>query len=521
MAVIRKKIMGPPGTGKTHRLVHHYLNKEINNLHTDPQKIVYVTFTKAAADDGLKKIQTAKDNEEKLLFPGIELLYVSTLHALGNRELGIEKKQVLANTKWLQFKNVYPIYSDINFDSYINDHGVIISQDRHLQVINYSRAKLIPLEEACIQLKYHEGAVDIFRVKQLERDIEYYKGQKTMYEFFDMTKLFVDEKKYLALDAIFLDEAQDLNPSQWRMFFYIEALCKRSYIAGDDDQTIFKFQGAEPNTFINLDGERDDQEQSYRVPKAVHRQALKILPHITKRVKKQWYAKDDEGEFIENCFLEEINFNEGEWMILATTNKLLKDFAEHFYRTGLRIFGRNNTILPQKILEVYRTWNKLNTGELVKMEDAKKIYEYLYYNKGQVKFGYSEGKKLNGDELVSLDVLKKDYGLLIEGDWQQLSFDEDIKKYIKSILKSGDDLSTDPRIELSTIHGAKGRERENIVLCMDYGTETQSATLSQKAAEDPDTEHRKFFVGVTRAMQRLYILAPITAHYYKIGEQII
>jgi len=120
-----------------------------------------------------------------------------------------------------------------------------------------------------------------------------------------------------------------------------------------------------------------------------------------------------------------------------------------------------------------------------------------------------------------LDVLKKDYGLLIEGYWQQLSFDEDIKKYIKSILKSGDDLSTDPRIELSTIHGAKGRERENIVLCMDYGTETQSATLSQKAAEDPDTEHRKFFVGVTRAMQRLYILAPLTANYYKIGEQII
>ena len=57
MAVIRKKIMGPPGTGKTHRLVHHYLNKEINNLHTDPQKIVYVTFTKAAADDGSKKFK--------------------------------------------------------------------------------------------------------------------------------------------------------------------------------------------------------------------------------------------------------------------------------------------------------------------------------------------------------------------------------------------------------------------------------------------------------------------------------
>jgi superfamily I DNA/RNA helicase len=74
---------------------------------------------------------------------------------------------------------------------------------------------------------------------------------------------------------------------------------------------------------------------------------------------------------------------------------------------------------------------------------------------------------------------------------------------------------------LSTIHGAKGRERENIVLCMDYGSEKQSEMLSQKAIEDPDTAHRLFFVGVTRAMQRLYILAPLTANYYKIGEQII
>ena len=513
MAVIRKKIMGPPGTGKTHRLVHHYLNEEINNLHTDPQKIAYVTFTKAAALDGSKKVQD--------VFPGVELLYISTLHAMGTRELDISRKQILTGTKWIQFKNVYPVYSDINFDSYVNEHGVTINQDRNLQVINYSRAKLITLERACIDLNYHEGAVDIFRVQQLERDIEYYKGQKNMYEFSDMIKLFVDEEKHLALDAIFLDEAQDLNPSQWKMFFYIEALCKRSYIAGDDDQTIFKFQGAESNIFIDLEGERDDQEQSYRVPKAVHRQALKILPHITKRVKKQWYAKDDEGEFIENCFLEEIDFNEGEWMILATTNKLLKDFAEHFYRTGLRIFGKGNTILPQTTLDAYRTWIKLNQGELVKIDDVKKIWEYLNYNKGHVKYGYSSGKTLKSDELISLDVLKKDHGLLIEGDWEQLNFDDDIKKYIKSILKSGDDLSTDPRIELSTIHGAKGRERENIVLCMDYGTETQSATLSQKAAEDPDTEHRIFFVGVTRAMQRLYILAPLTANYYKIGEQII
>ena len=67
---------------------------------------------------------------------------------MGTRELDISRKQILTGTKWIQFKNVYPVYSDINFDSYVNEHGVTINQDRNLQVINYSRAKLIPLEEA-------------------------------------------------------------------------------------------------------------------------------------------------------------------------------------------------------------------------------------------------------------------------------------------------------------------------------------------------------------------------------------
>jgi len=161
MAVIRKKIMGPPGTGKTYRLVNHYLNKEINELHTDSKKIAYVTFSKAAALDGSAKIEK--------VFPGVELLYVSTLHGIGTKELAINTKEKLLNgKKWKQFKNVFPIYSAVNFDTFINENGTTIHQDKNLQVINYARAKLISLEESSIQLNYHQGAVDIFFVQQLE-----------------------------------------------------------------------------------------------------------------------------------------------------------------------------------------------------------------------------------------------------------------------------------------------------------------------------------------------------------------
>jgi superfamily I DNA/RNA helicase len=57
-----------------------------------------------------------------------------------------------------------------------------------------------------------------------------------MFEFSDMISEFVKKDKCPSLDVVFLDEAQDLSPLQWDMFFYIESRCKRSYIAGDDDQ---------------------------------------------------------------------------------------------------------------------------------------------------------------------------------------------------------------------------------------------------------------------------------------------
>jgi DNA helicase II / ATP-dependent DNA helicase PcrA len=70
-------------------------------------------------------------------------------------------------------------------------------------------------------------------------------------------------------EAVFLDEAQDLSPLQWDVFFYIEGRSRRSYIAGDDDQAIYNFQGASSEIFINLEGTFDAQIKSQRVPRKV------------------------------------------------------------------------------------------------------------------------------------------------------------------------------------------------------------------------------------------------------------
>jgi len=121
------------------------------------------------------------------------------------------------------------------------------------------------------------------------------------------------DSKISEIEAVFLDEAQDLSPSQFDMFFYIEKNCKRSYIAGDDDQTIYTFQGADPNIFINLEKENlpkgwkakpDNQIESHRVPKKIHAKALEVLSQIENRLDKSWDARKAEGELFEHYHLD-------------------------------------------------------------------------------------------------------------------------------------------------------------------------------------------------------------------------
>ena len=108
------------------------------------------------------------------------------------------------------------------------------------------------------------------------------------------------------------------------------------------------------------------------------------------------------------------------------------------------------------------------------------------------------------------------HGLKITGNWEQLNFKEDTKLYIKSLLDSGDDLMKKSRIKVSTIHGVKGEECENVVLFTDL-----EKIIYDSALSNPDPEHRLFFVGVTRTKENLYIMQSTEEYNYRIGDPIL
>ena len=114
---------------------------------------------------------------------------------------------------------------------------------------------------------------------------------------------------------------------------------------------------------------------------------------------------------------------------------------------------------------------------------------------------------IQDDELVSLSTLRQIGGLLADETmiWSKAMdrLPETDRAYITALLRRGEKFNGTPRITLSTIHGAKGGEADNVVLFTDL-----SYAATREMTHNPDDMHRVFYVGVTRTKDKLFIVEP-------------
>ena len=107
--------------------------------------------------------------------------------------------------------------------------------------------------------------------------------------------------------------------------------------------------------------------------------------------------------------------------------------------------------------------------------------------------------------MYDMDTLKKHHGLKTNAVWFE-AFDAAPRRdvnYLRKMRKNGEKLNQPPRITLSTIHGAKGGESQNVVLLTDLSLNTYNAY-----EKNPDDENRLFYVGATRTKEHLHIISP-------------
>ena len=100
---------------------------------------------------------------------------------------------------------------------------------------------------------------------------------------------------------------------------------------------------------------------------------------------------------------------------------------------------------------------------------------------------------------------EKNHGLFTNNVWYEAfeGLDPITENYIRNMRANGETLNKNPRIIMSTIHGAKGGEADQVLLMQDL-TNAALETFSH----DPDELHRLFYTGATRAKRELHVLDP-------------
>ena len=321
---MRTIVLGPPGTGKTTTL----LNKVDDYLkQTDPDKVGYFAFTQKAAyearDRAIKKFNLTED----------DLPYFRTLHSLAFRKLGIKKDQVMQQRHYkdLGKKLGFPVtYAD-----YQEDQGSAFNSDsEYLRIIQLAQLRNITPEQQ-FDLNEHTQDLERSTLKIIDNELKRYKKEYNLIDFNDMITEFTKSDKSPKFDVVFIDEAQDLSLMQWDMAKTIWNKTEDSFIAGDDDQAIYKWAGADVDSFIALEGQYLPLTQSFRIPAKVHGVAMGIINRIRNRIDKTWQPKTVQGSLHRHYNADTIDMSSGEWLVLARTKYLLKDVEESLYQRGL------------------------------------------------------------------------------------------------------------------------------------------------------------------------------------------
>jgi len=483
-------VLGPPGTGKTHTLLNE-VDKCLKQ--TDPNRIGYFSFTQKAAyearDRAIDKFNLTED----------DLPYFRTLHSLAFRRLGIKKENVMQRKHYADLGNKINIRIDYN--EYDEDQtGIFTTNSDYLRVIQLAKLRGITPEQQ-YNLKEHSQDLSVRDLKILSNELEAYKKQYGLIDFNDMILNFIKSDASPKFDVVFIDEAQDLSRMQWDMAKSIWNKSGDSYIAGDDDQAIFRWAGADVNSFITQTGKFLKLTQSMRVPRVVHDVAMNIVKKISKRHHKEWAPKNKSGQLSYYYEFQDVDMSSGEWFVLARTRHMLNELENVLYSKGLYYRNKFKKGYEKDLHEAIIDWEKWRKNNDLNHEQIKRVASYMsptHYQKENLQY-------LDKDKSYNMTEAYNNQGLKTKAVWYE-AFDSAPQKQVKYVRKmraNGEQLNKEPRILLSTLHGVKGGECSNVVLLTDLSRNTQKSM-----DRFPDDENRLFYVGATRTKDHLHIIRP-------------
>ncbi len=203
------KYYGPAGTGKTFKLISRA--KAYARLGTPLHKIGYFAFSKKAAGVAKERMPANDKN----------LPYFQTLHSFCFTFLDINMEDIMQPYHYEKFGkeiNVKVKYADKYNKEEIN---YLTCDNPYFQIIHKAVNKCISVREEYELWEHNPKEILWGTLKYISDNLVKYKDAKNLYDFNDLVDLTIkskDKDNFPTFKAVFIDEAQDLSPLQWKLF---------------------------------------------------------------------------------------------------------------------------------------------------------------------------------------------------------------------------------------------------------------------------------------------------------------
>ena len=378
-------ILAGAGSGKT-RVLTHRIAYLIDRCGVNPWHILAITFTNKAAGEMRERV-------DKLVGFGSESIWVSTFHSACVRIL---------------HRHIDLLGYDTNFTIYDTDDQKTVMKDvcKKLQIDTKQ------LKERTILNAVSNAKNELISAETYEKNVSwdftqkkiaaaYKEYQQTLQknnalDFDDLIMLTVElfkkspevlQNYQNRFNYIMVDEYQDTNTAQFELVRLLAKENRNLCVVGDDDQSIYKFRGANIRNILDFEKEYPDAkvvrlEQNYRSTQSILDAANAVISHNQGRKDKSLWTDQgagrrvrfeqfdtayEEAEFIADDVVRKHRKNEGsfsDFAVLYRTNAQARILEERMVMEGIpyHVVGGTNFYARREIKDMLAYLKTIDNG---------------------------------------------------------------------------------------------------------------------------------------------------------------
>ena len=368
-------ILAGAGSGKT-RVLTHRIAYLIEEKGVNPWNILAITFTNKAAGEMRERV-------DRLVAFGAESVWVSTFHSACVRILR-------RHIDRLGYDSKFTIYDSDDQKTLMKDICKRLQIDTKqwkektlLGIISSAKNELIGAQE------YEMNTMGDFSKRKIAEAYKEYQRQLRTNNALDFDDLIMKTVELFKLNPdvleayqerfkyIMVDEYQDTNTAQFKLISLLASKYQNLCVVGDDDQSIYKFRGANIRNILNFEDVFPSArvvklEQNYRSTKTILDAANHVIRNNLERKNKTlWTANDggapiifqnfmtayEEAEYIADDLAKRVAAGEGSYRdcaILYRTNAQSRLLEEKFLLANIpyRIIGGVNFYARKEIKDL-------------------------------------------------------------------------------------------------------------------------------------------------------------------------